>query len=80
MYYAHKNTGRPVEGEGTLQFDQPFKSTYLDEPNAPLFPFGFGLSYTSFVYSDLVIETPSAPRGDVLANSTREWFIARAAR
>jgi beta-glucosidase len=58
VYYAHKNTGRPAEGEGTLQFDEPFKSTYLDEPNAPLFPFGFGLSYTSFRYTDLLVETP----------------------
>jgi beta-glucosidase len=58
VYYAHKNTGRPVGGEGTRQFDEPFKSTYLDEPNAPLFSFGFGLSYTSFSYRDLTVETP----------------------
>jgi beta-glucosidase len=58
IYYAHKNTGRPAQGEGTKQFDEPFKSRYLDESNEPLFPFGFGLSYTRFVYSDLEVETP----------------------
>src|SRR5579864_2012591 len=59
IYYAHKNTGRPAEGAGTLQFDVPYRSTYLDEPNAPLYPFGFGLSYTRFAYSDLVVESPA---------------------
>jgi beta-glucosidase len=58
VYYAHKNTGRPVGGTGTLQFDEPFKSTYIDEPNAPLFPFGFGLTYTTFAYHDLTVEQP----------------------
>jgi beta-glucosidase len=56
VYYAQKNTGRPAAGAGTLQFDEPFKSNYLDEPNSPLFPFGFGLSFTTFVYSDLAVE------------------------
>jgi beta-glucosidase len=58
VYYAHKNTGRPAESSGTKQFFEPFRSTYLDEPNDPLFPFGFGLSYTSFTYENLTVETP----------------------
>ena len=56
VYYAQKSTGRPIGGEGARQFDEPYKSTYMDEPNAPLFPFGFGLSYATFTYRDLVVE------------------------
>jgi beta-glucosidase len=58
IYYAHKNTGRPMESAGTAQFGEPFKSRYIDAPNQPLFPFGYGLSYTTFDYRDLRIETP----------------------
>jgi beta-glucosidase len=66
IYYAHRNTGRPAGGAGTKQFDAPFKSNYLDEPNTPLFCFGFGLSYTSFAYRELVIENRRPGRDDVL--------------
>jgi beta-glucosidase len=69
VYYAHKNTGRPAEGTGTTQFHEPFRSTYLDEPNAPLFPFGFGLSYTTFDYRDLQVETPSLDSDGILVVS-----------
>ncbi|WP_163718555.1 beta-glucosidase BglX [Mangrovibacterium lignilyticum] len=49
IYYNHKHTGRPyIEGEKSA-----FKSRYLDEKNDPLFPFGFGMSYTSFGYSPI---------------------------
>ncbi len=70
IYYAHKNTGRPASGDGTRQFDVPFRSTYLDEPNAPLFPFGFGLSYTRFDYADLTVEVPSTSHALVAATVT----------
>lgn len=50
IYYAHKNTGRPVS-KGT-QFEK-FTSNYLDVRNAPLYPFGYGLSYTQYTYSDV---------------------------
>jgi beta-glucosidase len=49
VYYNHLNTGRPFK-EG----DWPkFKSDYLDIPNDPLYPFGYGLSYTSFTYGSI---------------------------
>lgn len=50
LYYNHKNTGRPLE-EG--KWFQKFRSNYLDVSNEPLFPFGFGLSYTTFGYKNL---------------------------
>lgn len=51
IYYNHKNTGRPLNNkEGTFE---KFRSNYLDVRNEPLFPFGYGLSYTTFDYSDL---------------------------
>ncbi|NCP88709.1 MAG: beta-glucosidase, partial [Flavobacteriales bacterium] len=51
LYYNHKNTGRPL-GNKAGKFEK-FKSNYLDVPNEPLYPFGFGLSYTTFNYSNL---------------------------
>lgn len=52
LYYNHKNTGRPL-AEG--QWFQKFRSNYLDVSNDPLYPFGFGLSYTNFSYSDITL-------------------------
>jgi len=50
LYYAQKNTGRPL-AEG--KWFQKFRSNYLDVSNEPVYPFGYGLSYTNFSYSDI---------------------------
>ena len=52
LYYNHKNTGRPVD-EG--KWFQKYRSNYLDVTNEPLYPFGFGLSYTTFTYGDIAL-------------------------
>lgn len=49
IYYAAKNTGRPLVNVN----DMAYKSAYIDELNTPRFAFGFGLSYTTFKYTDL---------------------------
>src|SRR5690606_27175716 len=54
IYYAHKNTGRPLP-EG--KWFQKFRSNYLDVSNEPLYPFGYGLSYTNFSYGDLKLSS-----------------------
>jgi beta-glucosidase len=66
VYYGHKNTGRPLSSAGTMQFEEAFKSRYIDELNDPLFAFGYGLSYSTFVYRDLHIETPTTSLDGVL--------------
>jgi beta-glucosidase len=69
VYYGHKNTGRPFLGEGTVQFDQAYRSNYIDESNRPLYRFGHGLSYTTFAYEGLSVETPVVSTGDTLVVS-----------
>ncbi len=54
IYYNHKNTGRP---EDAAKPGQKFQSNYLDVPNSPLFPFGFGLGYSKFEYSDFKLNS-----------------------
>lgn len=54
LYYNHKNTGRPLK-EGS--WFEKFRSNYMDVTNDPLYPFGYGLSYTTFSYSDITLSS-----------------------
>jgi beta-glucosidase len=62
IYYNHKNTGRPYGG---VALDK-YKSRYLDVPNDPLYPFGYGLSYSAFTYSKPTISKASIGPGQSL--------------
>ena len=66
IYYNHKNTGRPLP-EGA--WFQKFRSNYLDVPNDPLYPFGFGLSYTRFEYGDLKLSAAQAKGNQTITAS-----------
>ena len=53
LYYNHKNTGRPLTGK----WFSKFQSNYIDVSNEPLYPFGFGLSYTNFEYGAMQLSS-----------------------
>lgn len=66
IFYNHLNTGRPLE-EG--KWFSKFHSNYLDIDNDPLFPFGYGLSYTTFRYGKPSLSAPVMQQGDTLTVS-----------
>ena len=72
IYYNHKNTGRPLSPEKTEKGEfEKFKSNYLDVANTPLYPFGFGLSYTSFDYSSVTLSSVKIAKGSTIKASVK---------
>lgn len=75
MYYNHNNTGRPAPAQVMTLDEIPLEagqtslgntSFYLDSGKDPLYPFGFGLSYSTFEYSNLILSATSIPMGGEL--------------
>ncbi|WP_432714118.1 beta-glucosidase BglX [Pedobacter sp.] len=65
LYYNHKSTGRPYAGD----FLDKYKSRYLDSPNEPLYPFGYGLSYTTFSYQPIKLSANRLKNGGQITAS-----------
>jgi beta-glucosidase len=63
LYYNHKNTGRPMDS------NNKFTSKYLDISNDPLYPFGYGLSYTTFEYGDIKLSKSKLKGDEILTVS-----------
>lgn len=65
VYYSHLNTGRPYNAE----HPNKYTSRYFDEANGPLYPFGYGLSYTTFIVSDVKLSAPTLSRDGTVTAS-----------
>ncbi len=65
VYYSHLNTGRPYNAE----HPNKYTSRYFDEANGPLYPFGYGLSYTTFSISDVKLSAPTLSRDGTVTAS-----------
>ncbi|MBO4434441.1 MAG: beta-glucosidase BglX [Bacteroidales bacterium] len=72
LYYAHRNTGRPLEGpDGKGEWFVKFRSNYLDVDNDPVYPFGYGLSYTTFEYGPVELSSSEIKAGDKLTATVK---------
>ncbi|WP_435368164.1 glycoside hydrolase family 3 N-terminal domain-containing protein [Paenibacillus polysaccharolyticus] len=68
VYYNHFNTGRPINPDNT---ENRYVSQYIDSPNEPLFPFGYGLSYTTFAYGEIEVSGQEMTANDSLTVQVR---------
>ncbi|MBQ9082501.1 MAG: glycoside hydrolase family 3 C-terminal domain-containing protein, partial [Clostridia bacterium] len=67
VYYNHTRTGRPQSHDGLVH--EKFRSNYIDSPNAPLYPFGYGLSYSRMVYESLTLSRTTITPAETLTVS-----------
>ena len=67
FYYNHRSTGRPYMHGG----DAAFKARYREVPNEPLYPFGYGLSYSSFAYGPVKLSSATVPWNGSITVSAR---------
>jgi len=77
FYYNHLNTGRPAGEKAISGITRTYKSNYIDIQSSPLYPFGYGLSYTSFKYGKMTLSKNNLDSKDTLEVSVAVKNVGR---